>query len=142
MATQTVAESKSGAQPSRIRFQQLPMRKMGFKYVPAFPVDIPGMVDTLLKLGIKTKQYEQAIQGLSKTFTIGGSTACAYNFLYGDEEADAKRGTARERLRDFLRRNPLAIHHSEAAEKIEEQDEELAQDHDLTTLSLDDPKQW
>ena len=135
------AERESGGHLSRIRVHQLPVRKLGFKYVPAVPVDISGMVDTLLKLGIKTKQYEQALQGLSKTFTIGGSTARAYNFLYGDEEADAKRGAARERLRGFLSRNPLEIHHSRAAEKLEEQDEELAQHH-LTTLSLDDPTQW
>ena len=33
------------------------------------PVDIPG-IDTLVRLGIKTKQYEQAVQGLSRTYTI------------------------------------------------------------------------
>jgi hypothetical protein len=71
-------ESESGGHLSRIRVHRLPVRKLGFKYVPAVPVDIPGMTDTLVKLGIKTKQYEQALQGLSKTFTIGGSTARAY----------------------------------------------------------------
>jgi hypothetical protein len=65
MATQTPVESESGGLPSGIRLHHLPLRKLGFKYVPAVPVDIPGMVDTLLKLGIKTKQYEQALQGLS-----------------------------------------------------------------------------
>jgi hypothetical protein len=121
---------------------QLPLRKLGFTNVPAVPIDIGGMVDTLVKLGVRVKQYEQALQGLSKTYTIGGSTTLAYNFLYGTEAADAKRGAARERLHGFLRHNPSEIPHGLAAEQLEEQDEEIAQDHDLTTLSLDDPKQW
>ena len=45
------------------------LRKLGFEYVPGLPVDIPG-IDTLVRLGMKTKQYNQAIQGLSRTYTI------------------------------------------------------------------------
>ena len=41
------------------------LRKLGFEYVPGLPVDIPG-IDTLVRLGMKTKQYEQALQGLSE----------------------------------------------------------------------------
>ena len=87
---------------------QLPLRTLGFKNVPAVPVGIPGMVDTLLKLGVRTKQYEQALQGLSKTFTIGGSTAPAYTFLFGREAADTKAAAAHERLRGLAETSSAA----------------------------------
>jgi hypothetical protein len=64
--------------PGKHSFHHLPLRKLGFEYVPAVPVDIPGMADTLVRLGIKTKQYEQALQGLSRTYKIRGTTARAY----------------------------------------------------------------
>jgi Lipoxygenase len=146
MATQTAAESESDGQPSGIKPPQLPLRERGLKYMPAVPVDIGGMADTLSKLGVRVKQREQALQGLSKTFTIGGSTARAYNFLFGGEAADAKAAAAHEGLRGFLSRDPLEILPSLVG-KLKEQDEELVQDavgggDDLTTLSIDDPKQW
>jgi hypothetical protein len=66
--------------PEKHSFHHLPLRKLGFEYVPAVPVDIPRMADTLVRLGIKTKtkQYEQTLQGLSRTYTIRGTTARAY----------------------------------------------------------------
>ena len=60
--------------PGKHTFHQLPLRKLGFDNVPAVPVDISGMADMLVRLGIKTKQYEQALQGLSQTYTIRGTT--------------------------------------------------------------------
>ena len=48
------------------------------------------------------KQREQALQGLGKTFTIGGSTARAYQFLYGGGAADKRAAEAHEALRAFL----------------------------------------
>src|SRR5262245_46720501 len=79
---------------------KLPLRELGLTNIPAVPVDIEGMVDTLVKLGLRSKQREQALQGLSKTFTIGGSTARAYAFLFGGGAADAEPvpATADERL--------------------------------------------
>jgi Lipoxygenase len=146
MATRTPAESESGGQPSGIKLPQLPLRELGLEYVPAVPVDIGGMADTLSKLVIRVKQREQALQGLSKTFTIGGSTARAYNFLFGGGASDAKAAAAHEDLRAFLSRDPSEIIRSLVG-KLKEQDEELALDavgggDDLTTLSIDDPKQW
>jgi hypothetical protein len=66
--------------PEKHSFHHLPLRKLGFEYVPAVPVDIPRMADTLVRLGIKTKtkQYEQTLQGLSRTYTIRGTIARAY----------------------------------------------------------------
>ena len=94
VATQGVAASALSGQSSPML--QLPLRELGLKHVPAIPVDTRGMADTLSRLVIRVKQREQALQGLSKTFTIGGSTARAYNFLYGSGAADTKAAAARE----------------------------------------------
>jgi hypothetical protein len=63
MATQNAAESESGGQPSGIKLPHLPLRELGLKYLPAVPVDIVGMLDTLVKLGVRVKQREQALRG-------------------------------------------------------------------------------
>src|SRR5919202_1646406 len=130
---------KSGGQPSGINLPQLPLRELGLEYIPAVPVDIVGMLDTLVKLGVRVKQREQALQGLSKTFTIGGSTAHAHDFLFGGEATDAQQAAVHERLRGFLSRNPLGILPDLVA-KLKEQDEEPlhygASGGDLTALSL------
>ena len=68
---------------------QLPLRELGLKYTGDTQT-FHGMADTVSRLAIRVKQREQALQGLSKMFTIGGSTARAYNFLYGSGEADKK----------------------------------------------------
>src|SRR5262245_18554838 len=115
------------------KLSQLPLRRLGFKNVPAVPVDIPGMMDMLVKLGVKLKVYDQALRGLANTYTIRGSTARAYTFLYGGEEAAATRGAAQEHLHGFLRRNPSEFGQSQVAEKLEEQHTDYAQHH-LTTL--------
>jgi hypothetical protein len=115
MATRTPTESESGGQPSGI-MPQLPLRELGLEYVPAIPVDVGGMADTLSKLVARVKQREQSLQGLSRTFTIGGSTARAYNFLFGSGASDAKAAEAHEELRALRarragrprRRNPAA----------------------------------
>src|SRR5215467_1477121 len=126
-ATQTPAVSESGAQPSATKLYQLPLRELGFKFVPAVPVDIGGMVDTLSKLVVRVKQREQALQGLSRTFTIGGSTARAYNFLFGSGASDAKAAAAHEGLRGFLSRDPSEIL-AGLVGQLKEQDEEQALD--------------
>ena len=64
--------------PEKPSLHHLPLRKLGFEYVPAVPVDIPGMADTLVRFGIKTKQHEQALRGLARTYTIRGTIAPAY----------------------------------------------------------------
>jgi hypothetical protein len=92
MATRTPTESESGGQPSGI-MPQLPLRELGIKHIPAIPVDVAGMADTLSKLVVRVKQREQALQGLSKTFTIGGSTARAHDFLFGGAAKGARRKT-------------------------------------------------
>ena len=87
VATQTVAGSESGG--SHRRCSSCRCASSGSS-IPAIPVDVHGMADTVSRLAIRVKQREQAPPGPSKMFTIGGSTARAYNFLYGSGEADKK----------------------------------------------------
>src|SRR5882672_2246588 len=107
MTPAIAVRSGSAAQPSEIKIPQLPLREHGLTNVPAIPLDFVGMKDTLLKLAVKVKQREQAVQGLSRTITIGGSTAPAYAFLFGHEAPETKAAAALERVRSFLNRNPL-----------------------------------
>src|SRR5262245_582080 len=145
MTTQVATESRS-AQRSEIKITQLPLRAHGLANAPAVPLDIFGMVDTLLKLGTKLKQREQALQGLSKTFTTGGTTAPAYHFLFGREAVGADAATALEGLRALLERNPLGLLSSlvdrlKAQHAVPVRTAATGGD-DLTARFLEDPKQW
>src|SRR5262245_12127561 len=144
VGTQIVAGSESGGQPSPM--PQLPLRELRLKYIPAIPVDVHGMADTVSRLALRVKQREQTLQGLSKMFTIGSSTARAYNFLYGSGAADQKAAAAREASLAFLTRHPSEIL-PRLVRELKEPHEALAMiavggGNDLTKLALDDPKQW
>jgi len=146
MTTQIAASSSSGGQLSEIKITQLPLRAHGLANAPAVPLDTLGMIDTLLKLATKLKQREQALQGLSKKFTIGGTTAPAYEFLFGREAVGADAAKALERLRTLLERNPLGIL-SGLVDGLKAQHAApvraaAAGGDDLTTRFLEDPKQW
>jgi Lipoxygenase len=144
VATQSAAGSESGGQSSPML--QLPLRELGLKDVPAMPVDVRGMADTVSRLVIRVKQREQALHGLSKVFTIGGSTARAYNFLYGSGAGDKKAAAAREASQAFLARDPSEIV-SGLVRQLKQPQDALALaavggGDELTKLALDDPKQW
>ena len=51
--------------------------------LPAVPFRVSELPGTALMLGVRKKQTEQAMNGLSARFTIGGRTAEAYVFMYG-----------------------------------------------------------
>ena len=146
MATQTTVVSESAGQMSNVKMPRLPLGELGFKYIPAVPVDAGGVGDTLVKLAVRLKQREQPLQGLSKTFTIGGSTARAYNFLFGTEAADEKQAAAHESLRSSLSRDPSEIVRIlvGALKQLPEEPTPggVRGGDDLTALALDDPKQW
>ena len=84
----------------RIKLPQLPTRELGLENAPAFPIDTSGMLDTLFRLSIRFKQRDQTLQGLSKAFTIGGKTARAREFLFGQEALDAKEAEQLKHLRN------------------------------------------
>jgi Lipoxygenase len=129
------------------KLPHLRLRELGLHNVPAVPVDVGGMLDTLLKLGLRAKQREQAYQALTKTFTIGGTTARAYTFLFGAQSTDAQPAAAREQAQAFLS-NASALSPSNLAATLRKQDEALAHSSNetaadpLTMLPLEDPKQF
>ena len=134
MATPTVE--------ARIKLPQLPTRDLGLKNVPAFPIDVAGMLDTLFRLKIRFKQREQTLQGLSKTYTIGGKTARAYDFLIAHESLEAKEEAQVKALREQLGHNTLEIVPT-IVETIASQTESAATSGgEVTQLALDDPRQW
>jgi hypothetical protein len=142
MATRAAVDTESGARTPRLQLPKLPARELGLENVPAFPIDTAGMLNTLFKLGIRFKQREQALEGLSKTYTIGGKTARARDFLLGNVALDAKEAAQLERLRALLKRNTLEIIPT-IVESITSQTESMATPGgELTTLALDDPRQW
>ena len=55
-----------------------------FPNLPAVPVELEGMADTLLRLGIRSEQVMQAKLGLTNTYTVDGTTDTAYALLFGD----------------------------------------------------------
>ena len=75
----------------QVKLPQLPTRELGLENLPAFPIDTAGMVDMLIKLSVRFKQREQALEGLSRTYTIGGRTARAREFLFGHVALEARR---------------------------------------------------
>ncbi|MEM7584976.1 MAG: lipoxygenase family protein [Acidobacteriota bacterium] len=128
---------------------KLPLRLLGFRNIPAIPVDIGGMIETLVKLGIRAAEIEQPVQSLTQTLTIDQNTARAHAFLFGGEAWDARASVARERLKEMLGGNPVRIL-TTLAEHLKDEGQELfadlmdkpSEDEDLTKLSLDAPDQW
>jgi hypothetical protein len=126
----------------QIKLSQLPARDLGFKNAPAFPIDVAGMLDTLFRLSIRFKHREQALQGLSKTYTIGGKTARAYDFLIGHASLEAKEQAQLQALREQLGHNTLEIVPT-IVEIIASQTKSAATPGgELTQLPLDDPRQF
>src|SRR5262249_40540001 len=87
----------------QLKLPQLPTRELGLNNLPAFPTDTPG------RLGVRFKQRAQALEGLSKTYTIGGRTARAREFLFGDVPLDAKEAEQLEHLRGLLKGDTMDI---------------------------------
>lgn len=73
---------------------KLPLGILGLEDIPAIPVKISGLVETLIRLGIRTQEFLQETHGLSNIYTIRGITAPAYPFLFGEtdpsEDAEAQ----------------------------------------------------
>lgn len=129
---------------------KLPLRLFGLKNLPAVPVDVEGIVETLVLLDVRAHEMEQALEGLTQEYTIDGQTARAYSFLFGGKAADADASEARQRLRKLVGGNPLAVA-TTLGEKILDEGSDLLDDLagredadgvDLTALFLDHPKQW
>ena len=125
------------------QIQHLPLRFL-FKNLPAFPVDIEGMLDTLARLAIRGEQTIQAKQGLTEMFTINGVTDVAYTFLFGGTTATPA-ADARSALIQLLRENPARVLTALFEKPLHEGGDALETSYAAGTpnaVSLDDPKQF
>jgi hypothetical protein len=84
--------------------RQLPLREF-FPDLPAIPVDLEGMLETLVNLGIRAEQVKQAKQGLTRNFTINGVKRPAYAFLFKGTTAPTEHEDW-QTLEELLRVNP------------------------------------
>ncbi|HEY4921641.1 MAG TPA: lipoxygenase family protein [Xanthobacteraceae bacterium] len=57
--------------------------------IAAIPFRVSELPGTVVRLGLRRKQMEQAVAGLSKRFTIGGRTADGYTFMFGADGDDS-----------------------------------------------------
>jgi hypothetical protein len=121
----------------------LPLRLI-FKNLPAFPIDIEGMLDTLARLAIRAEQATQAKQGLTETFTINGVTDVAYTFLFGGTAATPA-ADASSTLMQLLRENPARVLTALFEKPLHEGGDAFGSSYVAGTpnpVSLDDPKQF
>jgi len=125
---------------SKIPF--LPTRSI-FPHLPAIPVDLEGMVETLVRLAIRQAQLSQAKQGLTNAYTIQGRTEVAYAFLFGEEAAAAGTKTW-EGIQKLLEQAPQAAVNNYLEEPL--RTGQVALQSSLpgapNPLSLDSPKQF
>jgi hypothetical protein len=127
------------------RIHHLPLRLLGLYNIPAVPVQLAEMLDTILKLGIRAEQVKQAKQGLTTTFTIGNVTAIAYEFLFGRSASiEAQAEVARLEVEQILRTDPTRVltelFHKALSDTVGSVP--LAAAEPLTSLALDKPEQW
>ncbi len=105
---QAVANARAGRAKARGRsagstYPFLPTQSF-YPHLPGIPVDLEGMIKTVVLLLLRQAQITQAKQSLTKTFTIGGKTDVGYAFLFGDTpELGKTRGWTS--VQDELNRN-------------------------------------
>ena len=86
----------------------LPLWAVGLTDIPAIPIELNGLLDTLSKLQDRQQQALPARQGLSNVYSIGGILATAHEFMYGAARP-AGTNVAVEELLAVLRTNPARV---------------------------------
>ena len=120
----------------------LPLRLFGLKHIPAVPIELDGLVDTLLKLRDRAEETEPARQGLSNRYTIGGVTADAITFLYGDG-SDVAQQDALIDLLEVASHRPTRIAAALLGLLARIEDKaRVTTPRSPSALPLDEPDQW
>lgn len=85
------------------------MGGLGLRALPAIPVDIPGVVESLFRLANRLIQTVPAKLGLSNEYTIQGRTATALEWMYGtpldQEDASLRQRRTVAHLQERLAEN-------------------------------------
>jgi Lipoxygenase len=152
-----------------LRSFRLPLWLFGLKDIPAIPVELLRMIPTLLRLLVRLEQKNQAADGLNTSYTIGGRSAFAYEFMYGSSDSDLGSGSASapdttsdsdsdsgqvrnqasSEARDTLNQLVADLDGDSTAGKagrilrlLREAGGAISRSGSLTQLPLDDPRQW
>src|SRR3954463_8969429 len=103
-------------------------------------IKLAQILDTLIKLSIRFKQRELSLQGLSKTYTIDGTTARAHAFLFGDVSREAKEKEQAGQLRELLAQNTMELLPTLVKAITSQRENPESTSGALTTLALDDAR--
>ena len=120
-----------------------PLRWFGLRNLPGIPLEFDELLDTALKLAKRDLDMKPAKAGLTNEYTIGGSSATAREFLYG-ETLENRLATALEHLCDFLERKPRQVKGALLGTLAGKGDflESIEESSELTKKSLDTADQW
>ncbi len=128
---------------------RLPLNLAGLRDIPAVPFSIKDTLEAAVKLLLRTKQTEQAMNGLQNIYHIGTHTANGRAFLYGQDQEQDKaddNAAAKEKVKAEMER---AIRKDfQDAGKLKDRLsqptplETLSDLHPLTQLSLKTPEQY
>lgn len=120
----------------------LPLRLIGLDHIPAVPIELDGLVDSALRLRQRAEEILPARQGLSNSYTIGGRTAEAITFLFGDPSDQARRDALTD-LAQLCGRRPAKVASALVGLLAAGHDRFQAPDPSSpTALSLDAADQW
>lgn len=67
----------------------LPLSWFGLRDIPAVPIQLWGLLDTISKLNQRAQETLPARYGLTNLYTIAGQTATGEQFLYGPQKLTA-----------------------------------------------------
>jgi hypothetical protein len=114
-----------------------------FPNLPAVPVDLEGMADALVRLGVRSEQVLQAKLGLTNTYSVDGTTNTAYALLFGDSSGTPG-SEAVTALARSLEEDPASV--IALFDGLRREGSDIAtRPPDATTqkpLALDDPQQF
>ena len=123
----------------------LPLQELGFKNVPAYPIVLAAVAETLVNLLARSKEVTQAKWGLTTSYTIKNYTANAYAFAFGKGDSNTKEESVQDLLNE-VQKSPELLYRNTAFvnNKLKNEGVPYKQlgTEKLTTLSLDDPRQF
>ncbi len=122
---------------------QAVLRLAGLDDLPALPIDISEIVESLPRLLKRLIEQEPAKVGLSNSYTVAGETKTGQEFLFGEVRNNRLRD-ALEELHRMIRTNPNKVISGLYRDLLDQDgsSDSTHDDADLTGLSLEAPEQW
>jgi hypothetical protein len=122
---------------------QVLLRLAGLGDLPALPIDLPQVAESVPKLLKRLEEQEPAKAGLSNIYTIAGETGTGREFLFGDNRPDRLR-EALDELQTAIRANPAGLVNELYRDLLDRDkpSDPKNENTDLTGLSLETPEHW